>query len=399
MKKTALFFLISLFIYIQNLFCGSILSSRGLGMNFEHPNTRAMGMGDFTIADTDVYTISRMNPASQFTHQISRISIYYFAMYNHYQDQYNGTANSQYSNFDGFSFFIPLHSTFGITSGLTPLTRMDYKISFDKAIGSYKYIKSVKGNGGLNSFDLSCHWAYKNFLSIGVTGRYIFGNINTTWRVDYDNNSFNPTKDYFSTKNNGFNYKVGIILKPVSSITIGAVYTPEVILDNKTTISYIFSDSTLKYEGSIQYPGSYGFGISYQIKKVGLIGIDYLIYNWNSLLINDQNLSYTNNTNKFSFGFESAYSSNPAASYFKQIRYRLGYYHKPYLSLDPEGNSIYESCVTFGFGLPIKGRTSEINFAFNYGKRGSLDKNGLSENIYRVSLSLSIGEKWFQRRF
>jgi len=399
MKKTVLFFLISLFIYSQNHYCGSILSSRGLGMNFEHPNTRAMGMGEFAIADVDPYTISRINPASQLFHQISRISIYYFTMYNHYQDQFNGSANSQYSNFDGFSFFIPLHSNFGIASGLTPLTRMDYKISFDKSIGSYGYTKSIKGNGGLNSFDLSCHWTFKNFLSFGITGRYIFGNINTTWRINYDDNSFIQTKNFFSTKNHGFNYKAGVILKPFSSMTIGAVYSPKVTLDNKTTISYVFTDSTKEYNGSIQYPGSYGFGISYQIKKVGLIGIDYLIYNWNSLLINDHNPSYAHNTNKISIGFESAYSIQPTASYLKQIRYRLGYYHKPYLSLDPDGNEIYESCITFGLGLPIKRRIAEINIAFNYGKRGDLNKNGLSENIYRVSLSLSIGEKWFQRRF
>ncbi len=399
MKKLILNFIILILLYNQNLISGSVLSSSGFGMPFEHPNTRAMGMGNFTIANLDPYTISRINPACLFVNKTTRLSVYLFNENNHYKDQLQGSAFSQYSNFDGFNFIIPLRSNFGISAGLTPLTRKDYKLSLIKSNGSYNYIKSIQGNGGLNSFDLSCYWSYKNKFSFGITSRYIFGNINETWRVYYTNSNFTFTKDYFSIQNHGFNYKAGIIIQPLSSITIGAVYSPKVKLDNTTTISYIFSDSTQEYESSIRYPGSYGFGISFLIKKLGLIGIDYSLSNWESLLINDKKPKYLNNINKFSIGFESHSSNNPTVSYLKQIRYRLGFYHMPYLSLDPEGNKILESWISFGLGLPFKGRSAEINLAINYGKRGSLNKNGLSENLLRVSLSLSVGEKWFQHSY
>ncbi|MEJ2628797.1 MAG: hypothetical protein P8078_09595 [bacterium] len=399
MKKSAFLFCFLVLLYNQNLMSGSILSSRGLGMDFEHPNTRAMGMGGFSLADIDPFTISKTNPASLFTHVMSRMSVYYFNQNNYYKDQLNGSAFSQYSNFDGFNFIVPLQANFGFALGLTPLTKMDYILSFENSIDSYTYTKSVKGNGGLNSFDFSWYCSYKHIISLGLTGRYIFGNLNTTWRVDYDNATFISTKDYSSTNIYGYNYKVGIILKPLSSLTLGAVYSPQVKLDNKTSITYTVTDSTHEYNGSVRYPGSYGIGISFIIQKIGLIGIDYLFTEWESLLINKQKPDYMNNVNKFSIGFESAASNDPPGTYFKQIRYRLGFCQQPYLALDPEENQILESWVSFGLGLPLKGRSAEINIAVNYGKRGSLDKNGLYENLLRISLSLSIGEKWFQRRY
>ncbi|MFO7890269.1 MAG: hypothetical protein R6V04_08000 [bacterium] len=405
MKKLILFFLI-LLLYNQSLICGSVLSSRGLGMDFEHPNTRAQGMGYFAIANIDPYTISKINPASLFIHKATHISASYFNENNFYEDQLHGDAFSQYSNFDGFNIVIPLHKNFGISSGLTPLTRIDYKISFDNSIDLFEYTKSIYGSGGLNSFDLSCYWSYKNRFSIGITGRYIFGNINKTWRVNYDNTTFVQTKYSFSTKNDGFNYKLGIIVQPLSSITIGAVYSPTVRINNNTSQDMAIklkdeaTTTTLKtHKGSISYPGSYGVGVSYKIKKIGLFGIDYSLSEWESLLINDQKPTYVNNINKFSFGFESISSNNPNTSYLKQIRYRTGLCHMSSLSLDPEGNEILESWISLGLGLPLKGRIAEINLAVNYGKRGSLQKNGLSENLLRVSLSLSIGEKWFQREY
>lgn len=399
MKKSILLFLILIISYNQNLISGSILSSRGLGMNFEHSNTRALGMGGFSIADTDPYTISRINPASMFNNKMSRLSVYYFNQNNSYKDQIHGKAFSQYSNFDGFDFLVPLNTNFGFALGLTPLTRVDYNISFEKSINSYTYNKSVEGEGGLNSFDLSCYYSYKDKISLGLCGRYIFGSLNTTLRVVYDNPTFIPTKDFFSTNNYGYNYKVGIIIKPLSSLTLGAVYSPQVTLDNNTTITYTVIDSTHKYNSSVRYPGSYGFGISFMFKNIGLVGIDYLFTDWESLLINHQKPDYMNNVNKISLGFESASSNDPLDSYIKQIRYRLGFYHQPYLALDSEGNQILESCISCGFGFPLKERSAEINAAFSYAKRGSLDKNGLSEDLFRVSLSLSIGEKWFQRRY
>ena len=103
-------------------------------MDFEHPNVRAMGMGGFSIADIDPYTIPKINPASMFTHKMTRVSVYYFNQNNFYKDQLNGNAFSQYSNFDGFSFLVPLHANFGFALGLTPLTKMDYIISFENSI-------------------------------------------------------------------------------------------------------------------------------------------------------------------------------------------------------------------------------------------------------------------------
>ncbi len=86
-------------------------------------------------------------------------------------------------------------------------------------------------------------------------------------------------------------------------------------------------------------------------------------------------------------------------AYTKRIAYRLGFSYQPYFSLDPDGKTITEKWITMGIGFPISRSASQIDIAFAFGKRGSIKTNGLSENLFRLSLSITGGEKWFIRHY
>lgn len=402
MKKT-IFIILSICIILtatHYAVSGSILSSHGLGLHFHHPNVRSQGMGNLSIANLSPYEIPRINPAALFINTGTRFSVYYYFENNNYRDSENGSAQSQYSNFDGFNLIIPLGSGFGLAIGLNPLTRMDYKFSFQESLEKNPYTKSVQGDGGLNSFDFSFYWSIKTYFSLGLKGEYIFGTLNESWRVIYDDKeTFFPSSDYFTTKNSGFNYTAGLIIRPLSSLTLGAIFSPKVNLSNTTEISYIFSDSTDKFDGSITYPGFWGIGISYIYKTKGMIGFDYLVRDWESMLINGNRPDNIRNPEKLSFGCEIYRSRKIQTSFFKKINYRFGYCSKPHFSLDPEGNTISEHWFSLGFGFPLKSLLSEVNLSLAFGKRGSIVENGISENLFRIGVAITAGEKWFLRRY
>jgi hypothetical protein len=379
---------------------GSILSSKGLGIPYGHPNTRNLGMGSIAIAVLGPASIPRLNPACLYTCEVTQFSVQYFYERNRYNDD-TGEVITDYSNFDGFSFIVPLGHGFGVSTGMSPLTRLDYKLAFQNTLDGESYTKSVEGLGGLNDFSFSMYWAPIQQLSIGLTGRFIFGNIKETWRVDYDGSNFISTNDVFTTKNNGFSWTGGLILRPINNVVLGCVYSPNISISNttETTYTYLPKDTLISYDGSLLYPSIWGIGFSYHVGKYSLIGIEYLNQNWSEMKINDEIVPDARNIGRFSFGTEIQLSRTMTDAYLKRISYRLGFSLQPYYVKDPEGNNIYESWMTIGLGLPLIRNMAQIDLALGYGTRGNSETNGFKENLFMVSLGITGGERWFIRRY
>lgn len=380
-----------------SLFAGSVLSSKGMGLNYYHPNARAMGMGGIGIALADAFTISRTNPAGLIAINTTRISLQYFGERNQYMDNAE-SAVSNYSNFDGFTFAIPYGNKIKISGGLSPFTRIDYNLSFANSLNDYTYTKSVQGQGGLNVFQLGFCFGIGSRIAVGVSTRYIFGKLTETWNILYDDPDFAQTKDEFVSKNRGFGFKTGILIRPFNALTLGATYTPEISLDYDTEIQYTFIEAE-ETSGSIRLPRSWGAGITYRAGNFALLGLEYGQKEWTSYELNGESAIGTKDTYWFSAGTEIQASQNPLDSYFKRIAFRFGFKQEPFFFMDPEMNTLTEQTFTVGLGLPLYMNVAQIDVAFSYGKRGNIHTNGISEEIYRLSVSLTGGEKWFIRRY
>ncbi len=386
------------FLIIQSTYGQSILSSKGVGQPFVHPHTRAMGMGGITIAFTNPFTISRINPAGLASLQSTLISIHYFLQINNYRDA-EGSASSNYSNLDGFSFAIPFGSGVNFSIGLAPFTRMDYDLSFPKNLANRSYTKSVEGDGGLNTFTFSLCWALRSKFAIGISGHYLFGKFKETWRVEFENTNFISTKDEFIVRNRGIGLTAGLLFRPWSSLTLGAIYTPEIHLNNESETAYVYLPEEETDEGSILFPGSWGIGTTFQIGTGGLVGIEYFKRDWTRLSVNDNRVNGVRDINRISVGGEILANRNPEASFIKRMAFRLGFAYQPYFALDPERNTMTEQWITMGLGIPLYMNVAQIDIALGYGRRGTLSDNELTENLFQLSLSVTGGEKWFVRRY
>ena len=60
--------------------------------------------------------------------------------------------------------------------------------------------------------------------------------------------------------------------------------------------------------------------------------------------------------------------------------------------------SINDLGISFGLGLPLGNRLSNLNLGFEYGKKGTTDNGLLEENYFNVRLSLSLNDLWFKKR-
>ncbi|MBN1781737.1 hypothetical protein JW948_11465 [bacterium] len=387
------------------LHAGSILSSGGIGLPMGLSNARSMGMAGTAIALADPYDIPRINPAGLGYIDLSRFTIQYVYESNKSEDGLN-SARTPYSNFDGFMFAIPVAGRAGISLGLIPYSRMDFKTGIPGQVNTEPFDQVITGSGGINALNLSGAFRVKNRLSLGITGRFYFGKIEHDWMIDFPESDLFTTKNTYATRIYGTGLLAGVQYR-FDKVMLGAVFTPEIRLDTRTTRDYKSMDdaTSLTYlhlrdtlEGSITLPASFGFGAGWQASKNIRVGLDAATTLWNDMKINREPAPRSRNTTRWSAGLEYISTSNPYASIWSRSAYRTGFSYEPFYLTDARSNVIHQWWISLGMGLPVWNNTSRANIAFAYGRRGDLESNGLSENLYRIVLSLDAGEKWFERR-
>ena len=84
-------------------------------------------------------------------------------------------------------------------------------------------------------------------------------------------------------------------------------------------------------------------------------------------------------------------------SYWKRIVFRTGFRFEN-TGLVVNNESIDEFGISFGLGLPVGRLFSNANIGFEWGRRGTKNANLVEENFYNINLSLSLNERWFEKR-
>ena len=385
-------------------YSGSVRSFEGVGTLLGLANGRSTGMAGTAIAVPGAFDLPRMNPASLTSIELSRFSIQYMYEVNHYRTD-SGTANSPYSNFDGFSFGFPFANGAALALGLYPYSKVDFRTSFPDDIEGTVYDQVVSGSGGLNTLDLLLAFRIMNRLSVGLGAKYYFGRIEKDWLVDFTDTAYRTTKNTIAAQASGMGSVIGLQFD-MDPLTLGAVFEPQTELDSKKFFNFqsiddIMNTTTAYYRDTLNQtmdlPGTFGLGIGYRPGGKTLIGIDWMHSDWKSLKGYSSSIQLQN-TNRFSMGVEYQPSQNPYASFFNKSHYRAGFATESYYLKSVGGHTIQQWWITLGIGIPVWNQTSRANIALAYGQRGSLKSNRLSENIFRIILSLDAGEQWFVRR-
>ena len=61
--------------------------------------------------------------------------------------------------------------------------------------------------------------------------------------------------------------------------------------------------------------------------------------------------------------------------------------------------SINEFGISFGMGLPVGRRFSNLNLGFEFGQRGTKNAGLVKETFFNAFISLSLNAKWFEKRY
>lgn len=326
------------------------------------------------------------------------------------------------STFDYIAVALPL-GKLGIGFGVLPYTSVGYKL---ENYNSNNLISNrFEGEGGINKTFLAAGYQINKNLSFGVDLQYNFGNIKGS-TIEFAYNSDNEPTQFQSRENNrsnisGLNLNLGLsykkLIKNNLEIVSGITYSPEsklnsknqrsissISINNLTGQEFIINtiDANLEADGlkntDLVLPSKLSFGVGIGEPRKWFVGVDSAFLEnskFENALYDSVNTSYENG-NTFSLGGFFIPDYNSYNKYLKRMVYRAGFRtEKTGLVID--GQSINEFGISFGVGLPVGKLFSNANIGFEFGKRGTIQKNLIQENFMNFQLSLSLNDRWFQK--
>ena len=180
-------------------------------------------------------------------------------------------------------------------------------------------------------------------------------------------------------------------------MTIGA----RVKIPTKMTVysqqESITTKKTIKEYQEVTFPLNLTIGMAWQPFERFVLGGDIDYIDWKTgYLFNGLPLSHMNNNYRIGAGIEFKPSKRRLASYANKMNYRAGAFYGQ-MNFLSEGQPVNEYGLSLGLGFPISRGSSRLDVAFQAGKRGDININGLSEMFFRLNFSLSANELWFVR--
>jgi|SRR5688572_19708089 len=189
---------------------------------------------------------------------------------------------------------------------------------------------------------------------------------------------------HLRTTGNGFNFKFGVIVKPIDWLRLGAaVHTPTYYFMHDNYHSYMYS----AYEGGVSYEayspeGSYSYNLTTPFRaigslafifgKFGLVSFDYEItdYSGSKLDASDYNFS---NENKIIDIAYSNFSSNLRGGLeykYQRFSFRAGvaYYTTPFESAYTSDETNQES-ISYTAGIGFREKRFFIDLGYGYTTR------------------------------
>ena len=328
------------------------------------------------------------------------------------------------TSFDYLAMSFPV-GKFGVGIGLLPYTAVGYKM--ESINGSGEVANKFEGQGGLNKVYFGVGYLIKKGLSVGVDANYNFGNIqNNAIGYLYDGDGIPmliQSRENNRSNLSGMNINLGLSYKAMLNtkleLVTGVTYTPKSNLksNNKRSFSTVTVSSTgaESVNNTIDYdletiglkrtdlvlPSKFSVGVGVGEVRKWFVGIEseyQTTSDFSNALYTNSNASvkYENSTSVSIGGFYIP-DYNSYSSYLKRVVYRGGLrFENTGLNINDE--TINEFGISFGLGIPVGSMFSNANLGFEIGRRGTTNRNLIQENFINFQLSLSLNDRWFEKR-
>ncbi|MEG1088571.1 MAG: hypothetical protein RSE02_03770 [Bacteroidales bacterium] len=398
----------------------------GIGEIEKQGTSLNRGMGGIGVGVRDNRFINYLNPAAITERDTLSFMIDFGVNQKNFYNSGNKTnsdgtvnkINSAYNTFNMHNIVLtaPIYKKSALIIGITPYSNIGYKFEAtenDRAlVAKYGDIKYQKyGEGSINQFFVGAAMnLFKNF-SLGAEFIYYFGALDRYSNVVF---TTDPSARNLET---GWDYALGAVSSRIGiqyfgnvgkdlTLTAGATYRMKTNLKGDLTRFAYATSSTgvdtikndLNSKEKITIPADFSVGISIKKKDKWLFGADYMRQDWGkSTFAETSGLDFTPAAaNYYKIGFEFVPNKYDIRYYMKRVTYRFGaYYENSYIKL---GNKqVNAAGFTFGMSFPIYKWYNALNFAVDFGQRGTMKNGMVRERYVQFIVNISLHDIWFKK--
>ena len=361
--------------------------------------------------------INYMNPAALNAQDSSSFMFDFGGEFkNYYVSSGSQSTATNIFNIDHFVFGFPVWRKISVAVGVMPYSYVGYDITYREtdpnviveASGDVQY--TYLGEGGLNQLVLSFASGIGKRFSIGGHAHYIFGAIDRYYNIVFAAPEMHNIKNSTSIKAGNFDFTLGAQYEQAVGDNYQMVLGAVCQLGNNMKVkrvdySYVSTSlgaDTIRYsernDARLLMPTTLGLGASIRKGVKWQAGLDYTYCNWN-------NTTFENPSNKqfkampshsLRGGVEYTPNMYDIRYYLRRISYRAGlYYENTYMQFGD--TRIRDYGISFGAGIPLGIYNNALNVAAEIGRRGTTNNGLLREFYWKISLSASIYDIWFQK--
>ena len=424
----------------------SPFSRYGIGEMNNIQSSHYFGWGNITSAMSEPQYININNPASYAVflkhNPIYNVSLSgKSALYESNYDENKTTSSGTHFGLNNLLLGLPISKNWGLVLGITPISSLGYHVSstvtLDTSFVSYVF----KGDGSINRLMIGnginiINKGDTTRLSIGINSSYLFGNLERTSSVIYNNtNDYNSRLQYLSSLSGwsfdgGFQFYKKISTKSSNKyfINLGVNYSLNSDMSTENdffayTFRYSFglqeiAKDTLELStlsSTITLPQKLEFGLvigkAFKNKRRWDLGLQYSIMDWGEYVDNSGFLSSTNSplgaSSRIAVGYRITPNldwSNTNKSILSKSSFSFGY-HQTESKIIIDDKGLLNTGINFGVSMPmISSRSlSRFNLGFELGKLGDLIDNNIEENYFKFSIGFSLApdtrfDRWFRKR-
>lgn len=323
--------------------------------------------------------------------------------------------NTRTTSLDYLAIGIPT-GKLNFAFGLIPYTSVGYNI---RQINNETTSNTFSSRGGMNKVFFTTAYAVTEDLSLGANLDYNFGNIQNRFtvfqteiqygtrqinRTDFSGFNLNFGVDYQTRISSKLNFHTAATYAPAMDIsTEGSRSTVPVLFNAQgaESIPPTYDVTTITFsDEKLTLPAQFTIGAGIGTRNKWFMGAEYTNIEEADyrLSAGPSPLTYRyESASQYRFGGYYIPQYNSLTSYLNRVVYRAGVrYEESGLYLNNEG--INEFGISFGLGLPAGTTFTNANLGIEYGQRGTTDSGLIKENFFKLSISLSLNDRWFQQR-
>lgn len=404
---------------------GSIYSRFVIGDRVDNHSSQSAMMGGAGSALGAASGVSLANPALWGRQSLVRLGVGAEVAGLVAEDALGQTSTFGSGHLTSLQVTLPLVSdVLGATIALRPYTRVNYLAVQDGQVilpdlprDTIDYRVHFGGSGGLHEAQLGFGWSLSSAVSIGVSGRALFGMLEDQRLTEFSHSDIYPeTLVSRRTRMWGFGATVGAavhtggLLASGDQLNLGAAFTLPTSLQGRRvgTLGFSLDQDTLRAEvrGTTRIPLNATAGFAYAPSASWLVAADVRYEPWTSFESDFSFTGYDPTTGEHALqdrlriggGFQYIPAGTDRnAPLMARTAYRLGsYFDRGYVS--PHGMGISTMALTGGLSLPALAPGTRFDLGFEVGTRGTTDSGLVRDLFFKGTATINFSERWFIRR-